>query len=384
MMTILWAFVAFALVVHLAGLALTGWRLTRKPAPLPNDATLPFTSFIRPVCGLDAHDPETLVASFAQDHPRFELIFCAEREDDPAVALLRRLIAAHPTVEARLLVGALGTSGNPKLDNLEKGIAAARGEWLALTDANLLPPPDYLRRLAAAWTPGTGLVSAPVVGTRPGNLWGAVECAFLNTDQARWLIAGGIAGLDFAEGKTLYTRRDILEAAGGVAALGAEVAEDLAAARMMHRIGLRVRHTDRLFTQPVGRRSLRAVWARQLRWARIRRIGVPAIFLIEAGRGSAPVLAALALLVGLGAAPGWSLPALAAFWWGAEWALAARLAWPHGPRDVLAMALRDLIQPALWIASWTGRGFSWHGKAMDGQRPGALPPDPGQIFDEMK
>ena len=359
---LLWSFVAIALAVHVVGTALAAFRLRgRDDVPLET-AELPAVSLIRPVCGLSELEHATLASSFAQDHPRHEVIFCAERDDDPVVPWLRDQIAAHPGVAARLLVGALTSTGNPKVDNLAKGVAAARGDWLAMTDANLLLPPDYLRRLAAAQAPGVGLVSAPAVGTAPQSLWGAVECAFLNTDQARWLTAGLVVGLGFAEGKTLYLSRDTLAAIGGLEALGRAVAEDLAASLGVRRAGLRVAHTRRLFAQPVGRRPLAAVWARQLRWERIRRRGAPLVFGFEALRGSAPVALALLALVVLGAAPGWSLAALAAGWWGTEWALARAMGWPHGPRDLLAMLLRDAMQPALWLAAWFGRGFDWHGK----------------------
>ena len=40
-------------------------------------------------------------------------------------AIAQRLIAAHPEIPARLLVGADRISGNPKLNNLVKGWSAA-------------------------------------------------------------------------------------------------------------------------------------------------------------------------------------------------------------------------------------------------------------------
>ncbi len=59
------------------------------------------------------------------------------------------------------------------------------------------------------------------------GFWGELECAFLDTYQARWQLAADQLGNGFAQGKTLFWRRDILDAAGGPAALGAEMAEDL-------------------------------------------------------------------------------------------------------------------------------------------------------------
>ena len=131
------------------------------------------------------------------------------------VPLVERLIAAHPGAAARLLVGDDRISGNPKLNNLAKGWAAARHDWIVMTDSNVELPPDYLAILFARWTPGTGLVSSPPAGTRPEGFWAALEAAFLNTYQARWQLAADQIGLGFAQGKNLFWRRDILDDAGG-------------------------------------------------------------------------------------------------------------------------------------------------------------------------
>jgi ceramide glucosyltransferase len=55
---------------------------------------------------------------------------------------------------------------------------------------------------------------------------------------------------------------------------------------------------------------------------------------------------------------------LLALWYGAEVALARMAGWPAGPRDLVAMALRDLMQPAIWASTWARRGFEWRGNAM--------------------
>lgn len=364
------------LVVVLVGLQLTGvalslWRYLvpgriAAASTGPGQPAQPFITLLRPVCGLDPFDEETLGSSFTLDYPAYEVIFCAARDSDPAVGLVRRLIAAHPQVPAQLLIGEDMISTNPKLNNLAKGWAVARGEWIAMTDSNLMLPRDYFQRLLAAWTPGTGLVTSPPAGLRPGNLWGAVECAFLNSFQARWQLASDALGNGFAQGKTLFWRRDVLDGAGGLAALGRNLAEDVASTKVVRDQGLHVRLTRTPFAQPIGSREARAVWDRQLRWSRVRRDGFPGLFALEILVG--PVVPMLALAV---VAPLWLLPALV-LWYGPEVILARVAGWPAGPRDLLAMVLRDLALPALWAATWARRGFEWRGTAMAGElaRPG--------------
>lgn len=355
-----WLAAAF-LTAHLASLAVVAARLARAPAREvagPGIGT-PRITLLRPVCGLDAFDAETLASSFRQDWPDYEIVFCAPAESDPAAALVRGLIDAHPGVPARLLTGQEPVTGNPKLDNLMKGWEAAASDWICMADSNLLLPPDYLRAVAARWTEGTGLVSSPPWGDRPQGAAAHVECAFLNGNQARLQLFADSIGLGFAQGKTLFWNRAILERAGGLAALGTSLAEDAAATRLVRAQGLKVRLTPHPFAQPIGRRSLAQLWGRQLRWSRVRRDGFPLLFLGEVANG-ALLPAVLVAAAGHGAL----LPAFLALWYGAEWLFVRRAGWPAGWRDALAMPARDLMMPALWAATFLKRGIVWRGNAM--------------------
>ena len=361
---VLAVFCAAALALHLASAVLVAARLRRAKVAPAMPRVLPQITLLRPVCGLDPLDAETLGSSFGLDYPTYEVIFCAASADDPVVPLIHRLIAAHPGTRARLMIGEDRITTNPKLNNLAKGWAAARSDWIVMADSNLLLPPDYLRTLVAAWTPGTGLVSSPPVGIRPQGLWGAVECAFLNAYQARWQLAADQVGLGFAQGKTLFWNRKILDYAGGLAALGAEIAEDVNATKLVRAAGLNVRLTPQPFAQPIGQRSFAEVWGRQLRWARVRRLGFLALFVPEVLTGAVAPMAALTAVVAAGAAPLASLPAYALVWYGTEAALARGAGWPMGPRDLAAALLRDLMVPAVWTWAWAGRDFVWRGNTM--------------------
>ena len=54
--------------------------------------------------------------------------------NDPVIPLIRRLMAEHPKVPARLLVGDDRISINPKLNNLVKGWNAADHDWIVMAD----------------------------------------------------------------------------------------------------------------------------------------------------------------------------------------------------------------------------------------------------------
>jgi ceramide glucosyltransferase len=351
---------AVPLALHTGSAALAA---TRRPAQaVPGAAPFrPYISLLRPVLGLDVNDRETLASSFHQSYPNYEVIFCAACADDPACPAIRAMIADHPEVPAGLLIGNTNVTANPKLNNLAKGVVAARSDWLVMADANLLLAPDYLAELADSWQHNTGLVSGPPLGDRAENFWGAVECAFLNTNQARWQLAADALGLGFAQGKTMFWNRAVLAAGGGLAALGRDMAEDVAATKLVRDQGLRVSLPGRLSTQPVGKRAFRAVWDRQVRWSRVRRDGFPALFLAEFAQGPALGLAAVFALVAIGAVPAIAPVIFLALWYGAEAGFARAVGIRLAPRDFAAMPVRDAILPAVWFATFARRGFEWRG-----------------------
>lgn len=347
---------------HLGSTALVARRLMR-PRPLPQGGT-PLITLLRPACGLDAQDAETLGSSFLQDYPAYEVVFCVARSDDPVVPLLRDQIARHPRIPARLLLGEDRITANPKLNNLQKGWTGSTSAWVAMADSNLLLPPDYLRTLIACWQGKTGLVSSPPAGIRPEGLAASIECAFLNGNQARLQLAADSLGFGFAQGKTMFWRRETLDAAGGLPAIARDLAEDAAATKLVRSLGKRVTLTPRPFAQPIGKRSLRAVWNRQLRWSRVRRDAFPRFFLLEPVNG--PLLPAIACAAAFGPLPALALLKL---WYLAEAALLRAAGWPCGWRDLLAMPLRDAMLLPIWLATFASRGITWRGTSM--QPPGA-------------
>ncbi|MGN6747304.1 MAG: ceramide glucosyltransferase [Xanthobacteraceae bacterium] len=360
-------FCSLFVAVQIASIAIAMVRLCRKAPAQFGD--YPPVSLVRPLCGLDNFAAETLRSTFELDHPRCEILFCVAAANDPVVPLVKDLMAAYPEVDARLLIGDDRLSPNPKLNNVVKGWRAATQDWIVIADSNVLMPRDYIGRLFASWRADTGLVASPPIGSHPRGFWAEIECAFLNTYQARWQYIVDAIGNGFAQGKTMLWRRADLERAGGIEALGREVAEDAAATKIVRGAGLHVRLVDRPLAQPLGRRSASEVWNRQLRWARLRRARVLIYFLPEILSGGVLPMLCAAILAH---ARGWpELPLVAIFalsWYGSEMLLAATCRWHVSPFHPLYGLLRDLMLPALFIAALRGNDFVWRGNAMQVER----------------
>lgn len=350
--------------LHILSIGITACRC--RPRARSNSLrALPPVTIVRPVCGLDNFLEDTLRTSFELDYPQFELVFCVASGRDPAAAVVQKLIATHPHVPAHLLIGDDRVSTNPKLNNCVKGWRAARHGWIAIADSNVLMPRDYLQSLLAAWRDDTGLVCSPPAGCQPEGFWAHLECAFLNTYEARAQYFADTLGIGFAQGKTMFWRRNDLEAAGGIAALGGEVAEDAASTKIVRSAGLRVRLTNRPFGQPLGHRTFMEVWRRQTRWARLRRACFPLFFAPEILGGAVLPLAAAGYAAhGAGVSIVATIGALAVAWYGAEMALARFVRWHVTPLYPLHAVVRDLLLPVLWIDGWVGTDFVWRGHQM--------------------
>jgi ceramide glucosyltransferase len=366
---------AFVVIAFLAHVATTLIAIRRLRVPQARDLPVadgPPVTVIRPVCGLDAYEEQTLRSTFKLDYPRYEVLLCCASADDPVVPLAERLIAEHPEVKARLLIGDERPSQNPKLNNILKAWRIAAHEWIVIADSNVAMPCDYLQRLLLSWRADTGLVSAPPIGERPETVWAELECAYLNTYQARWQYAADTLGGGFAQGKNMLWRRSDLESAGGLLALAREPAEDAAATKVVRGLGLRVRLADGAFPQPLGPRTASQVWRRQVRWARLRRATFPGFFALEILSGLVAPLACLLLA-------GWMLEldeldvasvaaAYTLVWLAAEAWLAAAVGWHLTWRSPLLWLLREALLPVLIVQAWLGKSMSWRGTEITSAR----------------
>jgi ceramide glucosyltransferase len=362
-----WAglFAVLLVATNLLCQAIAFLRLRRKDQRTALLAALPPVTIVRPLRGIEAFSRETAISGLELDYPAYVTIFAVADADDPVIPLIEELIGRYGADRARLITGDVPVSANPKLNNCVKGWEAAKTDWVILADSNVLMPKDYVQRMLASWRDDTGLVCSTPAGSRPACFGAEVECAYLNPFQARWQYAAEALGMGFAQGKSMLWNKPFLDAHGGIAVLGAEIAEDAAATKLVRRAGKHVHLVGQPFEQPLGARRLRDVVQRQFRWARLRRVTFLPFFLPEIFAG--PLVAAgLAAFAALGFdMPFWLGPlAVLAIWYAGEIALSAGVGWFLSWRTPLALLVRDLTFPAVWAYSFVGGEVSWRGNAM--------------------
>jgi ceramide glucosyltransferase len=362
-------FIIAVTIVHVASIAIAICRFRRPRRRAPLSSPFPPVSLVRPLCGIDNYAADTLRSTFELDFPRYEILFCVASAKDPVVPLVEALIARHAGANARLLVGDERTTANPKLNNVLKGWRAAAHQWIIIADSNVLMPRDYIQQLFTSWHADTGLVASPPIGCRPRGFWAEIECAYLNTYQARWQYLADAFGFGFAQGKTMLWRRSDLEHAGGIEALGKEVAEDAAATKIVCGAGLKVRLVNRPLAQPLGRRGAAEVWHRQLRWARLRRASFLPYFLPEILSGGVwPIIAVGVVADALNLPVTPCAVVFGACWYGAEMLLSAAAGWHLSVLYPLYGVARDLSLPVLFASALRGNGFVWRGNEMQVER----------------
>ena len=133
-----------------------------------------------------------------------EILICVSHAGDGAIAATRALWR-----EAPFLIGS-DTTFNPKMNNVRKGLEAARRPVVALCDAGIVLDADTLCRAAAPLSDSVGLVLALKAGETPENLAAELERAYINGHQARFLLAADRLGLAVASGGVTFPE-DLLQ-----------------------------------------------------------------------------------------------------------------------------------------------------------------------------
>jgi ceramide glucosyltransferase len=77
---------------------------------------------------------------------------------------------------------------------------------------------------------------------------------------------------------------------------------------------------------------------------------------------------------------GLAAASLLAVWFGTEAVLAGCTGWYFSWRMPLALLLRDLSLPFLWIVAWLGNDFVWRGTSISMPAGRADPQEPAEIW----
>lgn len=342
----------------LGTLALARTRARRAPAT--SAASAPPVSVLKPLAGADPSLKDNLRTFFEQDHEGMELVFGAERADDPGLAVARALAAAYPTVRTKVVVTGGLRGENPKVRNLRGMLPHASHDLILVSDSNVRAPRHYVREAATikASDPRVGLVTHTFVGVGGGSLGAHLECVQLTGFVAAGAALPSALGDAAVIGKSMLMSRRQLASLGGLERVADVLAEDYTIGKMYQRGGLRVAVAPTVLENVVGSSSLRGMFDRQLRWSMMRYRLRPLTFLAEPITNPLVMLPWALQLFGGAAGLAW----LCAMWLVRDVASWLLLRGRRGAWAPLALSgLRDALMLLVWLATPLSRHISWRG-----------------------
>lgn len=330
----------------------------------PRGEFTPPVSILKPVRGLDPASYENFATFCRQDYPDYEIVFAVADEDDPAIDVVRQLIADFPGRSIRLLIGAAHLGPSSKVNKLCRLTREARHDILVISDSDIRVTSDYLRSVVAPFrNPRVGVVTCLYVGIPNGTTASELEALGIVSDFAAGVLtAWQLQGVRFALGATMATTRDRLREIGGFEALVTYCADDYQLGHLIADRGYLIALSAQVVESECAVRTLREYLRHQLRWAitirHSRPLGYVGVVLTQ---GLLWTLVAVAVMPTAAVATSY-LTAYFALRRLMAWSVAR---WALGGRDVRKwwlLPVRDALGAAVWCASLFTNRIHWRGR----------------------
>ena len=241
-----------------------------RPSAAPPTDYFPPVSILKPIRGLDRDAYENFASFCRQDYPEFEILFCVSDEQEPALPVIRRLIADFPVRRIRLLVGSDPLGASDKVNKLCRMAREAQNEILIVSDSDVRAEQGFLAAVAAPFAdPKVGGVTCLYRGLTDRCPAADLEALGNSADFApgvlvAWLLGGG--KIDFMLGAVMATTKKQLAEIGGFESLVDFFCDDY---ELGNRIAARGRSVE-LIRFPVDivypRERLPESFQHQIRW----------------------------------------------------------------------------------------------------------------------
>jgi ceramide glucosyltransferase len=230
----------------------------------------PPVTVLKPLHGMEPQLQQNLESFFLQDYPDFEIVLGARHETDPALRIVDSLQRKYPSIRTRVVLSGEPTWPNAKVFALEKMVEVASAPYLVITDSDVCVDADCLKAVVRPLLdPAVGVVTCLYRGVSAGGFWSTVEALGMSIEMPSGvLVARMLEDMKFALGPTMATRKDVLEAIGGIAFLGDYCADDYVLGNAAHAAGKKVILSEHIIGHVAMNTSLGASVTHQVRWMR--------------------------------------------------------------------------------------------------------------------
>jgi len=332
--------------------------------PLPRPSEWPTVTLFKPLHGLDYELEENLKSFCAQDYPAYQVIFGVSSPQDPAIPVVRTLLASFPDLDAEIVIDERINGGNPKVSNLINMDKVAKNDVLIISDSDMRVKPDYIQKVVSGFSaPDTGVVTCLYRGTSAPGFASQLGAMFIN----QWFAPSALIPATFGEmsncfGATMAIPRKVLTEIGGLKALASNLADDHTMGLLARKHGHKITLGTVVVENIVEEKDLKALILHELRWARTIRSVAPLGFASTFLTDTFPIGLVVSFLMYLaGWDLGWALLP-------AGIAIGARLVL-HGstigifssrnPSDSWIFPIRDLLSFFVRLICYTGKTVSW-------------------------
>jgi len=268
-------------LVHLAAIVYGKYTLYRKVNVQPTETPLPGVSIIKPLMGVDPNLYGNLETFFTMNYPVYEIVFCIEDENDPAIMLVKKLMEKYPLVDASIFIGGADVGVNPKINNMQPGYLASKYPLVLISDSGIRMKEDTLLDMVQLMSDDVGLVhQLPFTCDREGFA-ATVEKIYFGTLVARIYLVADLLRINCHTGMSALMRKCLINEVGGIQAFSCYLAEDFFFAKSFSDRGWRIRVASLPALQNSGFCEITSFQARLQRWAKLRVAMLPHTIFLE-------------------------------------------------------------------------------------------------------
>jgi ceramide glucosyltransferase len=333
-----------------------------KVSPQPSSTTFyPPISILKPLKGLDDDLLDNLVSFCNQDYPDYEIIFCLEEVNDPALKLAEKIQKMYPRKKISIVIKEGDYALNPKVNNLITAYRKSQFPYFLISDSDVRVDKNYLKDIIKHMEdPKVGLVSNLIRGIDSRTIGSLMENLHLNS-----FVIGNVALLTtffkmpVVVGKSMLIREKTFEEIGGFEAVKNVLAEDYVIGQRMHKQGARVITSGHVINAVNRSRTMKLFLKRHARWGKLRwKLGV--IGYISEIISNAAFIACLSLVVLGPTARSITLVAAVCFLKiMGDYALGKRIRSAHRCFHYCISPLKDIIIGFIWFVPFFSRTVQW-------------------------
>lgn len=227
---------------------------------------LPPVSVLKPLKGVDPNLEMNLETFFKMDYPEYELLFCVQEFNDPAIDVVKRLMNKYPQIDAQLVLGGSHIGINPKVNNMYPGYKLAKYEFILISDDKIYIQPDTLLDMVDCMGKNVGMVNQVAFYRKRPGFQPFFEQLVFNCGIIKYLLFyKELTGVS-CNGMSSLFRKSVFDLAGGLRSVADFLVEDNEMSHIMDSLGWDVTFSRQLALQNSGSCDLTSLYDRLKRW----------------------------------------------------------------------------------------------------------------------